>query len=205
LENFNTNNISNQNRQFELFGSNVNTSINFQHSNNLKIKGEILTEWRNRIYNHQFKISKDTQNKTWHQTSLPIKTISNEKKIDPFSLQPLSLNFWRTNQDIHSGPAMYFVIDSMKSSKIILYIGETNSANKRWKGEHDCKNYLSSYSDSLQKANLTTNLNIRFWLDVPIKTKERRKLEQKLIQTWLPPFNKETRGIWATPFTSRIS
>ena len=62
MEKFNVYNISNQNRQFELFGSNVNTSINSQHSNNLKIKGEILTEWRNRIHNHQFKISKDTQN-----------------------------------------------------------------------------------------------------------------------------------------------
>ena len=98
MEKFNVNNISNQNRQFELFGSNVNTSINFQHSNNLKIKGEILTEWRNKIHNHQFKISKDAHNNTLHQTCLPINTISNERKIDPFSLQPLSLNFWRTNQ-----------------------------------------------------------------------------------------------------------
>ena len=113
MEKFNVNNISNQNRQFELFGSNVNTSINFQHSNNLKIKGEILTEWRNRIHNHQFKISKDAHNKTLRQTSLPINKIFDERKIDPFSLRPLSLNFWRTNQYIHNGPAMYFVIDSM--------------------------------------------------------------------------------------------
>ena len=77
-------NNSNQNRQFELFGSNVNTSINFQHSNNLKIKGEILTEWRDRIYNHQFKISKDTHKKTLHQTSLPINTISDERKLIRF-------------------------------------------------------------------------------------------------------------------------
>ena len=121
MEKFNVNNISNQNRQFELFGSNVNTSINFQNSNNLNINGEFLTEWRNRIYNHQFKISKDTHNKTLHQTSLPINTISDERKIDPFSLQPLSLNFWRTNQYIHNGPAMYFVIDSMESSKTVSY------------------------------------------------------------------------------------
>ena len=100
MEKFNVNNISNQNKQFELFGSNVNTAINFQHSNNLKIKGEILTEWRNKIHNHQFKISKDAHNKTLDQKSLPINTISNERKIDPFSLQPLSLNFWRTNQYI---------------------------------------------------------------------------------------------------------
>jgi len=202
LEKFNVNNISNQNRQFELFGSNVNTSINFQHSNNLKIKGEILTEWRERIYNHQFKISKDTQNKTLHQTSLPINTISDERIIDPFSLQPLSLNFWRTNQYIHNGPAMYFVIDSMENSKIIHYIGETNSANKRWKGEHDCKNYLMNYKEALAHNKLSSNQDIRFYLDVPKEVKLRRKLEQQLIYLWLPPFNKETRDRWGTTFTN---
>ncbi len=202
MEKFNVNNISNQNRQFELFGSNVNTSINFQHSNNLKIKAEILTEWRNRIYNYQLKISKDTHNKISLQTSLPINTISSERKIDPFSLQPLSLNFWRTNQYIHNGPAMYFVIDSMENSKIILYIGETNSANKRWKGEHDCKNYLMNYKEALAHNKLSSHQDIRFFLDVPKEVKLRRKLEQQLIYLWLPPFNKETRDRWATTFTN---
>ena len=202
MEKFNVNNVSTQNRQFELFGSNVNTSTNFRHSNNLKIKGEILTEWRNRIYNHQFKISNDTHNKNLHQTSLPINTISNERKIDPFSLQPLSLNFWRTNQFIHNGPAMYFVIDAMESSKKILYIGETNSANKRWKGEHDCKNYLMNYKEALAHNKLSRHQDIRFLLDVPKEVKLRRKLEQQLIYLWLPPFNKETRDRWATTFTN---
>ena len=202
MKKFNVNNFSKQNRQFELFGSNVNTSINFQYSNNLKIKGEILTEWRNRIHNHQFKISKDAHNKTLNQTSLPINTISNEGKIDPFSLQPLSLNFWRTNQHIHSGPAMYFVIDNMESSKIILYIGETNSANKRWKGDHDCKNYLTNYKEALSHNNLSSRQDIRFFLDVPKEVKLRRKLEQQLIYLWLPPFNKETRDRWGTTFTN---
>ncbi len=202
MEKFNVNNISNQHRQFELFGSNVNTSINFQHSNNLKIKGENLTEWRNRIYNYQFKISKETHNKTLKQTSLPFNTITNERKIDPFSLQPLSLNFWRTNQYIHNGPAMYFVIDSMESSKIILYIGETNSANKRWKGVHDCKNYLMNYKEALAHNKLSSHQDIRFFLDVPKEVKLRRKLEQQLIYLWLPPFNKETRDRWSTTFTN---
>jgi len=202
LEKLNGNKIPNQNRQFELFGSNINTSINFQQSNNLKIKGEILTEWRNRIHNHQFKISKDTHNNTEQQTSLPINIISNERKIDPFSLQPLSLNFWRTNQYIHNGPAMYFVIDSMESSKIILYIGETNLANKRWKGEPDCKNYLMNYKEALAHNNLSSHQDIRFFLDVPKEVKLRRKLEQQLIYLWLPPFNKETRDRWATTFTN---
>ena len=137
-----------------------------------------------------------------HQTSLPINTISNERKIDPFSLQPLSLNFWRTNQYIHNGPAMYFVIDSIESSKIILYIGETNSANKRWKGEHDCKNYLMNYKEALSHNKLSSHQDIRFFLDVPKEVKLRRKLEQQLIYLWLPPFNKETRDRWATTFTN---
>ncbi len=202
MDKFNIKNISNQNRQFELFGSNVNTSINFQNSNNLKIKREILTQWRNRIHNHQLKISKDAHNKTFDQTSLPINTISNERKIDPFSLQPLSLNFWRTNQYIHNGPAIYFVIDSIESSRIILYIGETNIANKRWKGEHDCKNYLMNYKEALAHNNLSSHQDIRFFLDVPKEVKLRRKLEQQLIYLWLPPFNKETRDRWATTFTN---
>ena len=202
MENFNINNNSNQNRQFELFGSKINTSINFQHANNLKIRGETLTEWRNKIHNHQFKISKDRHSKSFQQTSLPINKNSDERKIDPFSLQPLSLNFWRTKQHIHNGPAMYFVIDTMVSSKIILYIGETNSANKRWKGDHDCKNYLTNYKEALTQNNLSSHQDIRFFLDVPKEVKLRRKLEQQLIYLWLPPFNKETRDRWTTTFTN---
>ena len=202
LENFNSNNISKQNRQFELFGSNTNTSINFQNTNNLKIECKTLTEWRNKIHNHQLKISEDSHNQILQQTILPEKKIFNENKIDPFSLQPLSLNFWRTNQHIHNGPAMYFVIDNMVSSKIILYIGETNSANKRWKGDHDCKNYLMNYKEALAHNNLSSHQDIRFFLDVPKEVKLRRKLEQQLIYLWLPPFNKETRERWTTIFTN---
>jgi len=202
LEDFNFKNISNQNRQFELFGSNTNTSINFQNTKNLKIKCETLTEWRNKIHNHQLKILEDSCNNNFQQTILPEKKIFNEKKIDPFSLQPLSINFWRTNQHIHNGPAMYFVIDTMTSSRIILYIGETNSANKRWKGEHDCKKYLINYKEALANNNLSSHQDIRFFLDVPKEVKLRRKLEQQLIYLWLPPFNKETRDRWKTTFTN---
>ena len=202
MDNFNIKNIPDQNRQFELFSSNTNTSINFQNKNNLKIKYETLAEWRNKIYDHQLKISEDSQNKTSQQTILPVEKFFHERKIDPFSLQPISLNFWRTNQHIHNGPAMYFVIDSLESSKIILYIGETNSANKRWRGEHDCKNYLINYKEALAHNKLSSHQDIRFFLDVPKETKLRRKLEQQLIYLWLPPFNKETRDRWTTTFTN---
>ena len=194
-------------RQYNLFNNN---DLDFSEKNLLQdvfIQKEIIKEWQEKVINHQSPFFKSNY-KDVTQPSL-FDSISEElnETVNPIQLTPLPLSFWRWPKAMHQGPAVYFVMDKIINSEenIILYIGETISAEKRWKGEHDCKNYLSSYSDTLQKANMTPKLNIRFWLDVPIKTKERRKLEQKLIQTWLPPFNKETRGIWATPFTSQIS
>ena len=194
-------------RQYNLFNNN---DLDFSQKNLLEdvfIQKEIIKEWQEKVINHQSLFFKSNY-KDVTQPSL-FESISDElnETFNPIQLTPLPLSFWRWPKAMHQGPAVYFVMDKVINSEenIILYIGETISAEKRWKGEHDCKNYLSSYSDTLQKANMTPKLNIRFWLDVPIKTKERRKLEQKLIQTWLPPFNKETRGIWATPFTSQIS
>jgi len=191
-------------RQYDLF----NNDLNFSEKNPLKdisIDKKIINEWQEKIIKHQSPIFK-YGHKDINQSSLF--ESSSEKlneSFNPIDLTPLPLNFWRWPKSMHEGPAVYFVMDKIKDSSenIILYIGETISAEKRWKGEHDCKKYLSSYSDFLHKANMSTKLSIRFWLDVPIKTKERRKLEQTLIQTWLPPFNKETREIWATPFTSQ--
>ena len=194
-------------RQYDLFSNNDIETSETSLIKDISISKKTIKEWQEKIVNHQSPIFKYGY-KDINQTSL-FKSASEEynKTFNPIDLTPLPLNFWRWPSAMHEGPAIYFVIDNIFDSNenIILYIGETIAAEKRWKGEHDCKNYLSSYSDYLQKADVTTRLNIRFWLDVPIKTKERRKLEQKLIQTWLPPFNKETREIWATPFTSEIN
>ena len=193
-------------RQYNLFN---NDDVNFSKKSTFKtinFNAKLIEEWQNKIIEHQSPIFKYGC-KNINQPSLFESISKNTCEIlNPTELTPLPLSFWRWPKKLHEGPAVYFVMDKIISSNeyIILYIGETNSADQRWKGEHDCKDYLSSYSETLQKANLTTNLNIRFWLDVPFKTKERRKLEQRLIQTWLPPFNKETRKIWATPFTSQI-
>ncbi len=202
MENSNLHNISKKNKQFELFSSIIDTSSNLPSSNNIKVRRKTLMEWRNRIYDYQSKIVEENQNKFFQKSIIPEDDNIHHSKIHPFSLQGLSLNFWRTNQPVHNGPAMYFVIDTIGSSQIILYIGETNSANKRWKGEHDCKNYLSNYKEALAYNNLTNQLDIRFFLDVPKETKLRRRLEQKLIYLWMPPFNKETRERWSTTFTN---
>ncbi len=194
-------------RQYDLFNNNDVNLLESNHHQGIHIDEKVVKEWQKKIIHHQSTFFK-TEYETINQPSL-FESSSEElnKTFNPINLTPLSLNFWKWPKSIHQGPAIYFVMDNIINSdeNIILYIGETISAEQRWKGEHDCKSYLSSYSDTLQKANIKTKLNIRFWLDVPIKTKERRKLEQKLIQTWLPPFNKETRRIWATPFTSQIN
>ena len=194
-------------RQYDLFN---NSDVKFSTKNSFQdiyVDKKSIQEWQKKIINHQSKIFKYGY-KNINQTSLfEYCTEESNETFHPIELTPLPLSFWRWPKAMHEGPAVYFVMDEIIDSgeNIILYIGETISAEKRWKGEHDCKDYLSSYSDSLHKANVKTKLSIRFWLDVPTKTKERRKLEQKLIQAWLPPFNKETREIWATPFTSQIN
>ncbi|MCX5938989.1 MAG: GIY-YIG nuclease family protein, partial [Cyanobium sp. LacPavin_0920_WC12_MAG_62_9] len=114
-------------------------------------------------------------------------------QFNPLDLRPQALSFWRWPQAPQQGAALYFVLDqpSPPSSPLLLYVGETGRADQRWKGEHDCKSYLAAYSEALGKANLSLQLSIRFWLDVPAQVKPRRALEQALIQSWLPPFNKE--------------
>lgn len=118
--------------------------------------------------------------------------------------QPLS--FWRWPKPSHQGAALYFVTDrpSQLPQPLLLYIGETGRADQRWKGDHDCKDYLAHYSEALRRQGLELQLSIRFWLDVPEAIKARRQLEQALIRRWLPPFNKETRQRWPAPFTALL-
>jgi hypothetical protein len=126
------------------------------------------------------------------------------QRLDPLALAPQHLQFWRWPEASASGAALYFVIDRPPhlNSSILLYVGETAQADRRWKGEHDCKSYLAAYGDALQQVGLGSQLSIRFWSDAPMAVRPRRALEQALIRHWLPPFNKETRGRWATPFTA---
>jgi hypothetical protein len=122
--------------------------------------------------------------------------------LNPLELRPQALTFWRWPQAPQQGAALYFVVDRPPhlASPLLLYVGETGRADRRWKGEHDCKSYLAAYGEALQRAELQARLSIRFWLDGPTATQPRRALEQALIHRWQPPFNKETRGRWATPF-----
>jgi hypothetical protein len=127
--------------------------------------------------------------------------------INPLDLRAQTLQFWRWPQAPQQGAALYFVLDAPTGSQwpLLLYVGETGRADLRWKGEHDCKHYLAAYSEAIGRAGLSCQLSIRFWLDVPQAVPARRQLEQALIRRWQPPFNKETRQRWATPFTADSS
>ena len=125
-------------------------------------------------------------------------------RLNPLELRAQSLAFWRWPSAPQQGAAIYLVLDrpADSASPLVLYVGETGCADRRWKGDHDCKHYLAAYSEALGRAELSTSLSIRFWCDVPGDSRGRRRLEQILIRHWLPPFNKETRERWATPFTA---
>ena len=195
-------NSNNKSLQCEIFESSNFNAISPLHKRELNHSHASLTQWRKNICEYQNKVT-EKLHKPIDQTSLfRIEDDLEFININPFSLTKFSINFWRSNKIVDKGPAMYFVIDTIKSSKIILYIGETNSADKRWKGDHDCKNYISNYKETMSNNNLESNLDIRFFLDVPKEVKLRRKLERRLIYLWLPPFNKETRDRWTTTFTN---
>jgi len=192
----------NKNLQFEIFESNKFFAISPLQNKELNQSRSSLIQWRKNIYKFQNKVTENLQNPISQKSLFKIDDSSDLVKINPFLLTSFSINFWRSNKSVDKGPAMYFVIETIKTSKIILYIGETNSADKRWKGDHDCKNYISNYKEAMSNNNLECNLDIRFFLDVPKEVKLRRRLEKRLIYLWLPPFNKETRDRWTTTFTN---
>ncbi len=168
---------------------------------------ELIIDWQNKIHSHQTQLFKGLPSKHEQGSLFEESSFRRIDEFQPLNLKPLPLSFWRWPEGPHEGPAIYLVMDKVekKNSPILLYVGETLTANNRWKGEHDCKNYLASYSEALVNAGLNHQLSIRFWSDVPKDTKARRKIEQVLIKKWLPPFNKETRSRWNTPFTYETS
>ena len=196
------NNISKLNRQFNLFETHEDLYIEENQYFELKLKKEELLDWRKRISGHQNNVADLLSKENLQKNIFPDYEIDYSNKINPFNLASVSINFWRSNQSINKGPAMYFIIENAEEANMILYIGETNSADKRWKGEHDCKRYIKNYKECLSNNDIDSYVDIRFFLDVPKDVKNRRKLEQALINLWLPPFNKETRGRWSTTFTN---
>lgn len=195
-------------RQGELFAElQVDLLGPSQSDNRLPLLQQQLLAWHTRLARHQGPLfagagcgAAEPQQGQLFTTANPLHTAA--AGFDPLALQPQPLSFWRWPQLQVSGAALYVVLDrpSGLAHPLLLYVGETARAEQRWKGEHDCKQYLAAYGEALQAIGLSPRLSISFWSDVPEQTRARRQLEQALIRRWLPAFNKETRGRWATPF-----
>jgi hypothetical protein len=177
----------------------------------LQLNRQQLLIWQQRLSNFQ-QPKLDALNQGGQQTTGQINLFGGAvqgpantvHRLNPLALTPQHLQFWRWPEQQGSGAAIYFVLDRPPHlpGHLLLYVGETAQADRRWKGEHDCKSYLAAYGEALQQAGLSSQPSIRFWHDAPSDVKPRRALEQALIRHWLPPFNKETRRRWATPFTA---
>jgi len=170
----------------------------------LPLDVELLRRWQYRLHQHQAPLFQGEPVGAQQPDLFTANPADPAATINPTSFTPLPLSFWRWPDSPHRGAAIYFVLDRPPELEqpLLLYVGETLEADKRWKGEHDCKAYLSAYGEALQRCALPHQLSIRFCTDVPAATRPRRALEQALIQRWLPPFNKETRQRWTTPFTA---
>lgn len=202
---------SKQPRQGRLFPASLRLSSGGRDLEDWPLLRRQLQEWQQSLVRHQTPLfaadgAGASQGNLFAQTIQ--KPAQAPEAIQPLRLRAQPLSFWRWPDPPQRGAALYFVLDSLPADPdqqpqpLLLYVGETGRADRRWKAEHDCKTYLAAYSEALARAGMEARLNIRFWLDAPAGTRERRALEQGLIRRWLPPFNKETRQRWATPFTA---
>ncbi|MFM7267684.1 MAG: GIY-YIG nuclease family protein [Cyanobium sp.] len=203
-------------RQGELFGAAVCGAV--AAASPPPLLREQLIDWQQRLLGHQsplfrregpaagqgdlFATPPAADGRATSPGLLSAPAVAAARALDPLCLEAQSLAFWRWPAAPHQGAAIYLVLDRPPeaSTPLLLYVGETARADRRWKGDHDCKAYLAAYSEALRRVGLEPRLSIRFWCDVPALTAHRRAQEQALIRQWLPPFNKETRERWATPF-----
>ena len=177
-----------------------------QPGSELPFQREQLLAWQERLHQHQAPLFRGESGPLQQGSLFGDVSPDPVTAIQPLALTPLPLSFWRWPDSPHQGAAIYLVLDRPVDLEqpLLLYVGETKAADQRWKGDHGCKAYLAAYGEALQRCGISQRLSIRFCTDVPQATRARRDLEQQLIQHWLPPFNKETRQRWATPFTSDL-
>ncbi|USR93295.1 hypothetical protein NEA10_20535 (plasmid) [Phormidium yuhuli AB48] len=179
------------NKQLSLFDTPYNRPIRQE------MTGAQLVEWQGRIANYQRQALKTPSPKQTSLFDLGEPTIDPDT-INPYTLGYQNLSFYRMPRKTLGHPCIYFVTDLFVP--IVLYIGESKNHERRWRGEHDCKDYLSRYASLLYRNGQRSGAAIAFWLSAPAERKPRQTLEKALIQKWQPPFNKECWEFWGQPF-----
>ena len=142
---------------------------------------EQILAWQSRIASHQASLfrqdpASSEQGSLFASPTRCLDPHDAARRLDPLALQAQSLAFWRWPSAPQSGAAIYLVLDRPAHipEPLVLYVGETGQADRRWKGDHDCKSYLAAYSEALSRAGLSAQLAIRFWCDVPLDRKSTR-------------------------------
>jgi hypothetical protein len=161
--------------------------------------GTTLKKWKASIAKHQLEVR---QGQSAHQGEL-FDLLSHQastyaEDIDPFSLRLHNFFFFDRTSEIGSDSCLYFVIDTV--AQILLYVGQTHKADRRWSSYHDCKRYVENYKQLHFTHGIAEGISTAFYWEVPPDTQLRQRLESSLILRWKPPFNKENWQLWSAPF-----
>jgi hypothetical protein len=166
---------------------------------------EGFINWKQRIYEYQ---QQTRSQQTPQQTNLfdlsPASSNFTPQDLDPFSLKLHPSLFWRLKEapaawDDSQQGCLYFILDT--AVPLLLYIGETKlSANERWSGTHDCKDYILNYIQLHRHHGLEVAVSSCFWQQISPQKKTLQQWERELIFKWRSPFNKEMWSYWGQPF-----
>lgn len=160
-----------------------------------------LIQWKERIFSYQQRI-KGIQSPQQQTLFAIAPDQASPDHLDPFSLSYHSSLFWRQKVSGYSGEkrqgCLYFILD--QTGPLLLYVGETKlTAHHRWRGTHDCKEYILRYLELHRRYQVETAVVSAFYpLSLPKKVLQ--TWEQALILKWRSPFNKECWQYWGQPF-----
>jgi hypothetical protein len=177
---------------------------------------EVLVSWKNRIHNYQQQTRSQTapqqttlfdlsqSHSAQSHSAQSHSAQSHPQDLDPFRLKLHPSLFWRLKEspadwDDSQQGCLYFILDT--AVPLLLYIGETKlSANERWSGTHDCKDYILNYLQLHRHYEMEVAVASCFWLQLPPAKKTLQQWERELIYKWRSPFNKEMWAYWGQPF-----
>lgn len=190
-------------KQLNLFDSNDSSFKSKQPS--LLMDKKALIKWKQRIFKYQNQVrnSEPLQQQTLFE--MPKTSWHTVDDIKPFDLPIHNCLFWRMPEpkyqftDENNKGYLYFIIDN--SLPLLLYSGQTTmTANQRWKGVHDCKDYIRNYIQLHRIHKLDVKVVSAFWEHIPADKKVLLEWERALIIKYRSPFNKESWKYWGQPF-----
>lgn len=163
-----------------------------------------LEAWQGKIHRYQQSQRQPSQPQQISLFDGPANDWHNPDDIDPFTLPQQSSLFWRQGKGSaamagDSQGCLYFIID--RRWPLLLYVGETKlTADQRWRGTHDCKDYILNYIELHRRYDLEVEVVSAFWLHIPPDKNTLLAWEKALILKWRSPFNKECWRWWGQPF-----